>query len=671
MSIEVTGPDGAVHEFPDQTAPATIKDVMRKHYGQTTPGGTTPKAVSKETGAVDSFVRGAANALTFGFGDRIAAELGSLTGIGGKKGEYYKNLEDQRAVDEANAQEHPAASIGGTVVGSLAFPAGAAARAVTLPERMAAGARAGMIQGGAYGAGSAPDLTNTPDVAQRVGEGAGLGLILGGAAPPVASGTGLLLKAAANKTGIPQAINGVLNPEGAANRAIGNMLQRDAEKGASGLTPEEFTAAAERGQPVVAADVGGPATQRLARTAKNLSPEAEHELKTVTDKRFEGQSNRVSDFLEGIGGGNSVETLDNLRAAADRARAPLYKKAYAEGAGGIWNDELARVSEAPAVQQAIKDATRTGANADIARGFAPVKNPFVEGQNGKLSLGVNANGEPATPNLQFWDHVKRNLDDKIETEFRSGEKHQASVLTNLKKQIVSQLDEASPTYAAARGTAAKAFGAEDALEAGQKFVSAKGKNHEYAKELSKLSPQEKKLFAHGFLSELQRKVSETGDRRSVINQIFNSPAAREKVAMAIGPAKANELEAFLHVERVMDDLRTAVQGNSTTAQQLLDAAAAPAIVGGGTYIGSGGDMREASIAGATAAVLKHGVKGVNAGVMERVAKGLTSSDPEVYARALRTVTKDSSLLRKFRELTPAAVRAALAERSRETKKGKQ
>jgi hypothetical protein len=33
MSIEVTGPDGAIHEFPDDTSTDVIKRAMAKHYG--------------------------------------------------------------------------------------------------------------------------------------------------------------------------------------------------------------------------------------------------------------------------------------------------------------------------------------------------------------------------------------------------------------------------------------------------------------------------------------------------------------------------------------------------------------------------------------------------------------------------------------------------------------
>jgi hypothetical protein len=33
MTIEVTGPDGAIHEFPDATSLDVIKRAMAKHYG--------------------------------------------------------------------------------------------------------------------------------------------------------------------------------------------------------------------------------------------------------------------------------------------------------------------------------------------------------------------------------------------------------------------------------------------------------------------------------------------------------------------------------------------------------------------------------------------------------------------------------------------------------------
>ena len=95
----------------------------------------------------DAFVRGAANALTFGFADRLAAGAGAATGIGGKAGDYEGNLAAQRSLDKANLEEHPAASIGGEVAGGVMLPMGAAARAPTIAGRMAAGAGVGGSKG--------------------------------------------------------------------------------------------------------------------------------------------------------------------------------------------------------------------------------------------------------------------------------------------------------------------------------------------------------------------------------------------------------------------------------------------------------------------------------------------------------------------------------------------
>ena len=278
---------------------------------------------SKRTGTigetVDAAVRGAANALTFGFADRIAAGLGSATGIGGESGEYAKNLEKQRAIDAANLEEHPIATIGGNLAGGLALPVGAAASAATLPGRMAAGAGMGAAQGALYGAGSSPDLTNLPQVAGNMAAGGAVGGLVGGVAPPVVEGASQLLGAAARKSGIPQAIAGLRNPEGTAAGVVADALRRDAAAGSGGLDQYAQRYALSQGQPVVAADLGGDATRRLARTASNLSDEAGQTLNNTVNQRFETQGPRITEFLNDLGGGNSVRTLDNLKEQASSA----------------------------------------------------------------------------------------------------------------------------------------------------------------------------------------------------------------------------------------------------------------------------------------------------------------------------------------------------------------
>ncbi|MCK1465776.1 hypothetical protein IVB34_47710 [Bradyrhizobium sp. 2] len=85
-----------------------------------------------------------------------------------------------------------------------------------------------------------------------------------------------------------------------------------------------------------------------------------------------------------------------------------------------------------------------------------------------------------------------------------------------------------------------------------------------------MTPQERQLFQDGFVSRFVETLNQVGDRRNILNQIASSPAAREKLNVALGPQRAAELEAGLRVEGIMDLARNAVQGNSTTARQLAE-----------------------------------------------------------------------------------------------------
>jgi hypothetical protein len=150
----------------------------------------------------------------------------------------------------------------------------------------------------------------------------------------------------------------------------------------------------------------------------------------------------------------------------------------------------------------------------------------------------------------------------------------------------NELDTQVPAYKQVREGAASFFGAQDALEAGRNFVTARGENADYQRGLAKMNPAERGLFASGFASELAGKVHELRDAQNVLNQTFlTSPAAKERVNMALGPDKAKELEVYLRAETLADRLRGAL-GNSTTARQLHEMGLA-ATGGAGLLAGEG------------------------------------------------------------------------------------
>src|SRR5690606_28728085 len=111
--------------------------------------------------------------------------------------------------------------------------------------------------------------------------------------------------------------------------------------------------------------------------------------------------------------------------------------------------------QAPDVADAIRKATRTGSNKAVADGFKPVTSPFVVNDAGDVVLRQAADGSTAFPSLQFWDHVKRNLDDTIEAAKRAGNGNAAADARALKDRLVSKLDTAVPEYALARSGAAR------------------------------------------------------------------------------------------------------------------------------------------------------------------------------------------------------------------------
>ena len=124
--------------------------------------------------------------------------------------------------------------------------------------------------------------------------------------------------------------------------------------------------------------------------------------------------------------------------------------------------------------------------------------------------------------MQFWDHVKRNLDDKISALSRAGENSAARDAAQLRSALVNHLDELVPQYQAARQGAARFFGAENALEAGEKFLGSRMTAAEGRRAFGQMSAQERDLFRQGFAAALIDKVNKTGDRVNVLSKIGQS-----------------------------------------------------------------------------------------------------------------------------------------------------
>lgn len=557
---------------------------------------------------------------------------------------YDEAVKREREESKTVEKQHPVATTVGELGGALALPVGAGATAATLPARMARGAATGAGVGALYGAGQG----ETPlERATGAGTGAVLGGATGGLAPPLVEGA--LQGARALAKPAINAYRGATNPEGEAGRRVLTALDRDFQTQGPQFTPQDTAVAKQAGSPTAIIDAGGETTRALARSAANTSPEAREALTGLTQDRFGTQNQRASDFVNQLTGatGDNAGSIEALKDAAQKANRPAYRQAYKEGDQELFSPEMERLMGSPAVVDAMRRATVSGKDRAVTQGFGAF-NPGVTVENGMVTFKPKPNGVPTYPNLQFWDATKRELDDAAKSAARSGNTEQAGVTGNLAKSLRNELDNLVPSYSAARSGAAQAFGAQDALEAGANFVNSRMNNAEARRAVQKMSGPEKQLFQHGYSSALINKINETGDRRTILNQIAQSPADRERLEIALGSQKARQLEAFMRVEGLMDRARTSVTGNSTTARQLTELG----LAGGATGIAGHGDFTDpkALATGAVVYGLTHGRNKINEAVAKRVGEMLASDDPNVLKRGAELIAKNGQVFNKLRAI---------------------
>lgn len=614
--------------------------------GHDAPDIANPNATNDRVGA---FITGANDVPILGPAMKAgssAIAAGLVTPFSDKS--FGENYDQMRGRQEQVMQENPGTALAGNIAGSALLLRGAPNSAIaskafgmtgTLPARIGFSA---LSNAGIGGADTAVRGGDAGDIATS----AGLGLATGAALPAISTALGAGYNAIKDKVG--GVIRGAINPASEASRRVASSMKIDQNNATAGVLSQADIAAAQRNsQPLMNADLGGEQTRALARAAANQSPEARGAMDRVVSDRFADQGNRVVRMVNRLTGGKTDDllALDGLRDQAATANSAAYNRAYAQPAAqDMWHQGFQQLMQAPAMQEAARDTVSRGANRAAAEGFQAVKNPFTE-VNGKMMLKVNRDGSVARPTLQFWNQVKRNLDSQIGVAQRAGDKTHSADLMALKTKLVSTLDQAVPEYKAARQGAAAFFGAEDAVDAGKMFAKSNRMLPEYQRGLASMKPAEKEAFETGFASELIDQAKNAGDRTNVITRMFKSPEARQKMVMAFGHKRANEIEAFVRVETAMDAMRGAL-GNSTTARQLIESG----VIGGGTWWYTG-DFNKGLTATALTAGARMAGKKIDGNVMTKTAEMLLSNDPQLIAKAVHNATMSPQHMAALEALT--------------------
>lgn len=558
--------------------------------------------------------------------------VGDALGIGGGDAtkRYQQAVQQERAKDAFAEASNPKTALAGQVIGSLpAFavmpnPTGAAGFA-------AQGAGIGALSGFGQGEGLSGSLKDAA-------VGAGIGGALGVAVPKITGAIGKAGGYVANK--VTQPFRGAINTENEAARRIASSIGLDRAASSNILSPAEIAAAKAQGSPLSVVDMGGETTRALARSAADTSTVGRQVLQDTLEPRLGSQSERLYNVLESVLPNKmfSDEARAALKAAAAKEIAPAYKRAYTEGSEIAFDDTLQALTSAPIMQSTIKDVLKDGANKAVAEGMSPIRSPFTVDADGALSLAKKADGSIATPNLQFWDYVKRGLDDKINVLKRQGANDEARTLDQIRRQLRDHLDSVVPSYQAARQRAASAFGAEDASEAGENALRSSLPLREFQKAFTQFSPSEKELFRQGYITKFMDELQNTQERRNVLNATFlGSTAAKQKMQFLLGKEGTAKMESALRVENIMEMSRTAVSGGSKTARLLAEQGLAGGAGAGVGYFMDGSP--QSMLAGAAlASALKGGAGKVDQRVQLQIAKMLASGDE----RALKRVAEISA-----------------------------
>jgi hypothetical protein len=160
----------------DTTAAEKIKGMLSQTQGQAPVGQPTeekPSLLQTAGRGIDDFVRGLADAATFGYADELAAKAESLTG----GGSYQEELVKQRQRDEQGGIPRLVGQVGGSILPTVGVIQ--AAKGASRLGRAGAGAATGAIQGGLYGSGAAEGGVDSR--LEGAVKGAAIGAPLGGA----------------------------------------------------------------------------------------------------------------------------------------------------------------------------------------------------------------------------------------------------------------------------------------------------------------------------------------------------------------------------------------------------------------------------------------------------------------------------------------------------------
>lgn len=434
--------------------------------------------------------------------------------------------------------------------------------ALQTAKEVVPGVAAQISRGGARPAALDVGLTAASGVGAEVGREVGgeTGALIGSFLAPI-SATGVAQSGksifSAGKRGV-DAISGSIagmSDDGAAKLLAEAMV-------GEGIGPDEVVKRlAALGPEALPADVGA-GFAGLLRRAANEIPRIRGQAGQILTARTKGQGPRVATAFDDATGTASL-TVDDEIVRLNKVLGPDIDRAYT--AARARSDKLpsGKAKNISFAGEEVGEKTKLGLLLS-GKGVAGSK------VKAKADLEITAktlSGEEVT-SLDVIDATKRALDDEIQTAIRKGSNNKSRSLVILKNTLLKEADKAIPEYAEARNLFAGKASLENAADQGSLFLKMKVRDIESLTQ--SLGESEKRFFKLGAKQAIMDKI-ETIQTKADLTRIFGTGGSAKKLEFLFDDKESfKRFSDTLETEAKFIMTRNAAQGNSTSAQQIVD-----------------------------------------------------------------------------------------------------
>ncbi|WP_375707032.1 glycine zipper family protein [Bartonella sp. AA126HLJHH] len=491
--------------------------------------------------------------LTAGYSDEIqAANEAGFTDYwrGDKKAVevYNRRVAKERAYQKALEEKYPWLSSGAYIAGSilptlasLGIPALNFLRAGSTLGSLGRGAIVGAGSGALHGSGAGKGYNDTVNSALAGGVG---GAVLTPVAALGGMGISKAVRSLGNALKSPPVVRNYFNP---ARKEVSNKALREVAKQLYDNKTQKITERlSSEPQEVFLTDINEKLRQTLWNASKT-NEDVYNLLKQAHEKRLGGSVQRLDDMMEQtiVPYQHSDILSRTLKRQGKEAHDHLYEQAKQIPIGKEHYPALNNFFENKGFQRALKEAVKTLEEHPLSINPRRFYNRKFSSINYK-------------PTIELLDQTKKSLDDLIEKSKKHGDNQKVLGYEILKQDLVKIMDQISPTYQAARGSAAKFKNFADSFEKGRQALGTKLEKsieRDAVKEnLSKGNwTKQNNTYQMGMRNALDDLLRKSDDPINEFSKLLKQNLASENLERTIGPERFSTFKKAVDQEQFYSD----------------------------------------------------------------------------------------------------------------------